>query len=42
MASISGVDPKNPNFTTLASAFMVSELKTAFTMGFCFICLSLR
>jgi len=33
MASISGVDPKNPNFTTLASAFMVSELKTAFTMG---------
>ncbi|ACI17325.2 flagellar biosynthetic protein flip [Coprothermobacter proteolyticus DSM 5265] len=33
MASISGTDPKNPNFTTLASAFMVSELKTAFTMG---------
>jgi flagellar biosynthetic protein FliP len=33
MASISGTDPKNPNFTTLASAFMLSELKTAFTMG---------
>ncbi|WP_026291271.1 flagellar type III secretion system pore protein FliP [Coprothermobacter platensis] len=33
MSAISGTDPKNPNFTTLASAFMLSELKTAFTMG---------
>lgn len=33
MSAISGSDPKNPNFTTLASAFMLSELKTAFTMG---------
>jgi flagellar biosynthetic protein FliP len=33
MAAVSGTDPKNPPFTTLASAFMLSELKTAFTMG---------
>ncbi|NPV88263.1 EscR/YscR/HrcR family type III secretion system export apparatus protein [Coprothermobacteraceae bacterium] len=33
MASVSNDDPQNPRFTTLASAFMLSELKTAFAMG---------